>query len=187
MQDRNAYDSYLTVVTQFEMNLSPETSPVNTAHCRNKVATAGSVVRFQLPTDQVAGLAVRPRFFWTSSLPVLNGLLDAGLAGVCSQNPALSNTQPVGNGAVDFGSNKRKVQGYDLSMHASQYKSRWNNPNQNGYYQPMQNYPSSDPVVQHAFNQEHYAAQMANHYQLVAKQNANATEERSARAKWKIE
>ncbi len=45
----------------------------------------------------------------------------------------------------------------------------------------MQTYPSPDPVVQQAFNQERYAAQLANHYQSVAEQNTKAAEEKAAR------
>ncbi len=104
-----------------------------------------------------------------------------------NQNPTLPDTQPVDNDMVNFGNNESRVQGYDPPPHRSQFKSGWYNPNQNGYYQPMQTYPSPDPVVQRAFDQECYAARLANHYQSVAEHNAKAAEERIAHAEQETE
>ncbi len=97
-----------------------------------------------------------------------------------NQNPTVSDTQQVDNGAVDYGDDGSRVQGYGPPPHGSQFDGGWYNPNQNGYYQPMQTYPSPDPIVQHAFNQEHYAAQLSNHYQSVAEQSSKMAEEKAA-------
>ncbi len=63
----------------------------------------------------------------------------------------------ISDEAEDYGDDGFGEQGYNLPPRESQLGSDWYNPNQNGYYQPPQNYPSPDPTVQHAFNQEHYA------------------------------
>ncbi len=123
---------------------------------------------------------VQSQVFQNSSLPAQNDLPNSGLAGVHNQNPALSNSQFIGDEAVDFGDDNSRAQGYDPPPHRSQLGSGWYNPNQHRYYQPMQTFPSPHPVVQHVFNQEHYTAQLANHYQLVTEQKAKAAEEKAA-------
>ncbi len=174
----------MAALTLFEAEFPPETPPVSTARCRREADAAEAGVRFQAPTSQSAGPAVQQRIFRNSSLPAQSDLLDPGLAGVYDQNPALSDTQPVDNGAVDFDGGR--VQGYGSPPCGSQPGNGWYNPNQNGYYQPMKAYPSHDPAVQHAFNQECNAAQLANHYQSVAEQNAKAAEEKGAHVEQEI-
>ncbi len=103
--------------------------------------------------------------------------MDPGLPGVYSQNTALSDTQPVDSGVVNL--SESRAQGYDPPPRGSQFGSDWRNLNQDGYYQPMQIHSFSNLTLQHAFDQERYAAQLAEYYQSVAEQNAKAAEERS--------
>ncbi len=152
MERQKAYDNYLAAFTQFEVDFPPETPSASTARCRRKAEAAEAGVRFNLPTSQTVDPAVRQRIFQNSSLPVQNDLLNPGLANVHNQNPALFSACPANNEAEDYG-----AQGYNPPLHESQLGSGWHDPNQNGYYQPQHNYPSTDPTVQHAFNQECYA------------------------------
>ncbi len=115
---------------------------------------------------------MRQRIFQNSSLPVQNDLLNPGLANVHNQNPALSSAHPADNEVEDYGDDDYGAQSYNPLLRKSQLGSGWHDPNQNGYYQPQHNYLSPDPAVQHAFDQERYAARLANYYQMVAEQNA---------------
>ncbi len=158
VERQKAYDNYLAAFTQFEVDFPPETPPANTARCRREADAADAGVRFNEPTRQTVDPVVRSQIFQNSSLLVQNDLLSPSLAGAHNRNSALSNTQLADNEAVNYGDDEGRVQGYDPPPHESQLGSGWYNPNQNGYYQPMQTYPSPDPVVQHVFDQEHYAA-----------------------------
>ncbi len=100
-------------------------------------------------------------------------------------NPALSTTQLVDNGAVNL--NAGRVLGHGPPPRESQSSNGWYNPNQNGSYLPTQTYQSPNPIVQHALAQEHYAAQLASHYQLVAERNAKVAEEKATRAEQEID
>ncbi len=154
VERQEAYNNYLAAVTQFELDFPSEMLSANTTRCRSGTDTAGAGVQFQMPTGQSARAATQQRIFQNSSLPAQNDLLDPGLAGTPNQTPILSNTQLADNEAGDNG----RVQSHDPLPCESQSGSGWYNPNWNGYYQPMQTYPLPDPVVQHAFDQEHYAA-----------------------------
>ncbi len=184
VERQEAYDNYLAAVTQFELDFQSEPESANTAHCRGETDTAGAGVRFQPPTGQSTRPAAQQRIFQNSSLPVQNDLLDPGLVDANEQNPTLFDIPPVDDDTVNYSDNESRVQGYDPPLHEPQFEDDWYNPNQNGYYQPMQTYPSSDPVMQHAFDQERYAARLASYNQSLAELNAKLAEESVGRAMW---
>ncbi len=173
VERQEAYDNYLDAVTQFELDYPSGKLSANIARCRSETNTVGAGVRSQMPTSQSARPAVQQQVFQNSSLPIQNDLLDPGLAATSNRTPILPNTQFADNGVDDEG----RVQHHDPPPREFQPGNGWYNPNLNGYYQPMQTYPSPDPIVQHAFDQECYAARLANHYQSVAKEKVAHAEQ----------
>ncbi len=101
-------------------------------------------------------------------------------------NPTPSGAQFANDEAEDYEGDEGEL-GYNLPPHNSQHSSDWHDPNQGGYYQPPQYYPSPDPEVQSAFDQEHYAAQLANYYQSIAEQEAVHAQQEAAHAKQEID
>ncbi len=98
------------------------------------------------------------------------------LAGVQNVNPTSSGTQFADDEVEDYEDDEGEL-GHNPPPHDFQLGSNWHDPNQGWYYQPPQYYLSPDPVVQSAFDQEHYAAQLANYYQLLAEQKAAHAEQ----------
>ncbi len=77
--------------------------------------------------------------------------------------------------------------GHGPPPRGSRLSNGWDDLNQDGCYLLMQIYQSPDLVVQHALDQERYAAQLASHYQSVAERNAKAAEEKAVHAEQEID
>ncbi len=94
-------------------------------------------------------------------------------------NSNLSSTQIANDEAGDYDGNDGE-QGYHLPQNDFECVNDWYNPNSGGYYQPPQYYLSPDPNAQDVFDQERYAARLANYYQSVAEQNAMCAQQEAA-------
>ncbi len=130
----------------------PETPQVSTARQRREAGAADASVRFAVLPHQPSTVdpALRQQIFQNSSLPVQNDLLKPTLAGAQKENPAPSGAQFANDEVEDYEEDGGEL-GYNLPLHEFQPGSAWYDPNQGGYYQLPQNYPSPDPVMQNAF------------------------------------
>ncbi len=151
---QKAYEDYLAAFEQFEVEFPLETPPVSTARQRREAGAADASVHFATLPHQpsTVDLALRWQIFQNSSLLAHYDPLAPTLH--------LAHSLPM----MKLRSMKiTKGSWATTHPHDFQLSSDWYDPNQGGYYQPLQDYLSPDPAVQNAFDQERYATQLTNY------------------------